>query len=337
MRHILIDTDAGVDDTLALIYASRSSDVNVELLTTVSGNVPVKEVTQNVLYLKELLHWDIEVCSGADVPRSRKLVTAPEVHGDDGVGNYRKTHGITFDDWETGDAAPRLVAAAKKFRKNLTIVSLGPMTNIADAVAIDAEAMMGAGRIVQMGGVFSGYGNTGVHSEFNIFVDPEATDFVLNNGIKIDFVPLDLTELLSMPRRLFESLTLSPRHDDAEITRLLRKAVRFYADYHRATDRLDGCFLHDPITVAAAISPHWFQFVGSSIDVETSGAYTSGVTVANLRKRARSGNSRIAVSFDATSLMKDFAMKVFRRKVSAATVRSECLRERFVPSFSGNL
>ncbi len=335
--HLLIDTDAGVDDTLALVYAARSPEAQLEMVTTVSGNVPVREVTQNVLYLKELLGLEAPVFSGAEVPRARKLVIAPEVHGEDGVGGYRRSRGIHVGNWETRDAAQRIVSAANKYGKKLTIVSLGPMTNLADAVGIDADAMRKVSGIIQMGGVFAGYGNTTEFTEFNIFVDPEAADFILANGVSVKFVPLDLTERLFLPRGIVEQLFKSSETKDGNLTDLIRKALHFYIGYHRRKDKLDGCFLHDPIAAAAALNPAWFTFVDSFVSVETKGDLTSGMTIADFRKRRQAKNSEIAVGFDARKFMRDFTRKVFGMALDSNTIEKECLAGRFSQPFDNTL
>ncbi len=337
MRRVVIDTDAGVDDSIAIVYASRLPDATIELITTVSGNVPVSEVTQNVLYLKKILRLDAPVFSGAEAPRSRKLITAPEVHGKDGVGGYRKSKGISFPAWRTGGAAAAIVMAARKFGKKLTIISLGPMTNIAKAVSLDPAAVKGVGGIIQMGGAFSGYGNTTVFTEFNIFVDPEAASYVLKNGVKVTFVPLDLTETLFLPRNIVASLLVKAGVNWPELVPLLRKALNHYIDYHRHADKLDGCFMHDPITVAAAVHPEWFRFTGSSVSIETKGKHTAGMTVADFRKGAVLGNSRIAVSFDALTFLGDLTGKVFGARIGRSAAGQSCLRRRFTADFRNNL
>ncbi len=333
MRRVVIDTDAGVDDSIAIAYASRLPDATIELMTTVSGNVPVSEVTQNVLYLKKILRLDVPVFSGADVPKSRKLITATEVHGKDGVGGYRISEGIAFPAWKTGGAATAIVRAAKKYGKRLTIISLGPMTNIARAVSIDQGAIKGIGSIVQMGGVFSGYGNTTAFTEFNIFVDPEAASYVLENGVKVTFVPLDLTETFFLPRNIVTSLLMKTGETSPELVPLFRKALNYYIDYHRHADKLDGCYMHDPIAVAAAIHPEWFRFIGSSVSIETLGRFTAGMTVADLRKKTVRGNSRIAVAFDALTFLDDLASRVFGARIGNSAGRRSCLRQRFTANF----
>lgn len=357
---VIIDTDAGVDDSLAIVYAANSPKLQIKMITTVSGNVPVKEVTQNVLLLKELLGLEAPVYSGAEAPLNRELVTAPEVHGEDGVGGYRRSHKISTSNWETRNAAEKIVEAARKLGKNLTIISIGPMTNIASAVKIDVEAMRTVANITQMGGVFFGYGNTTAFTEFNIFVDPDAAHFVLQNGINVRFIPLDITEKLFLPRKMIASLFGSSKHLGEGLKGLLEQATGYYIDYHRKTEKLDGCFLHDPIAIAAATNPKWFKFVDSFVSVETNGDFTAGMTLADLRpdlsgalretkisRRSRSANgiplrgdfvakinSQIAVSINSVKFLDDFVTKVFGAKIAAGVTKKYCLRDRFCPSFS---
>ena len=337
MTRTIVDTDAGVDDALAIIYAAHSPELLLEMITTVSGNVPVEEVTQNVLLLKKLLSLELDVKSGASLPLKRQLVTAPEVHGGDGLGGYRIGNSIHFKDWRTDDAAEKIVESARRLGRKLKIISIGPMTNLARAVANDGDAMRKIGGIVQMGGVFHGYGNTTTFTEFNIFVDPDAADFVLKSGVMLDFVPLDLTEKIFMPRNILTSLLNSTRKMSGELKTLVTQSLSYYMAYHRHTDGLDGCFLHDPIAVAAVVNPAWFKFVDAFVSVETSGILTSGMTLADFRTRKGRTNSRIATGMDAGLFLNDFTKKLFGRTIPARVAKQDCMRDRFGPEFSNAL
>lgn len=333
MKRVIIDTDAGVDDTLAIIYAARSPELKVETITTVSGNVPVAEVTQNVLLLKQLLSLDTAIYSGASFPRSGSPVSAPEVHGEDGLGGYRKRRNISIDGWETRNAAEKIVQAAKDFGRSLKIISIGPMTNIAEAVELNMNAMRNTGGIIQMGGVFYGYGNTTTFTEFNIFADPDAADIVLRSGVKVRFIPLDMTEKIFMPRNILSSLLNSSTEMNSDLKKLVEESTSFYVGYHRHKEKLDGCFLHDPIAVAAAANPSWFRFVDAFVSIETGGDMTSGMTLADFRDKRRNKNSQIAVQVDAPGFLQDFSRKVFGRRFPSNKMSKGCLRERFLPEF----
>lgn len=333
MTRVIIDTDAGVDDALAIIYASRSPKLEVELITTVSGNVHVAEVTQNVLLLKRLLSLDAGVFSGAALPRSGKPVNAPEVHGEDGLGGYRRRHNMAVEGWQTMNAAEKIVEAARRQGRKLRLVSIGPMTNIAQAVELDVDAMRNIDRIIQMGGVFYGYGNTSTFTEFNIFADPGAADTVLKSGVKVQFIPLDVTEKIFMPRNILSTLLNSSKEMSGELKKLVGQSTSYYIGYHRQEEKLDGCFLHDPVAVAAAVNPSWFRFVDAYVSIETSGTLTSGMTLADLRKKPRRINSQIALEVDAIGFLQDFTKKVFGKKLPLRELRKGCLRERFLPGF----
>ncbi len=335
MTRIIIDTDAGVDDALAIIYASQSPGLQIDLITTVSGNVPVAQVTRNVLLLRDLLQLNIPVRSGAPRPLKRRLVTAPEVHGRDGLGGYRESTNKRFSSWKTGDAAEFIVDAALRLGRELTIVSIGPMTNIAEAIALNADAMRRIGGIVQMGGSFFGYGNTTTFTEFNIFVDPDAADFVLGSGVTLKFVPLDLTEKIFMPRKILLSLLNSSWKMKGEIKKFMRQSTSFYIDYHRTADNLDGCFLHDPLAVAAALNPQWFKFVPSYVRVETAGELTVGMTVADFRKKSRKTNCQIAVVAKPMRFLHDFTRRVFGLDLPTRLTKKDFLAQRFQPKFGG--
>ncbi|MCL5020488.1 MAG: nucleoside hydrolase, partial [Bacteroidetes bacterium] len=115
------------------------------------------------------------------------------------------------------------------------------------------------------------------------------------------------------------------------------KATHYYISYHRSTEKMDGCFLHDPIAMAAAIRPEWFRFVDSFVKVETRGDLTSGMTIADFRKKTKSRNSQIGVAFDAMKFLRDLTDKVFGTRLNSDLVRSGCLRQRFIPDFTNRL
>ncbi|MGH2567917.1 MAG: nucleoside hydrolase, partial [Bacteroidota bacterium] len=160
-RPVLIDTDAGVDDALAIIFAVRSPELSVKAITTVAGNARVEQCTRNVFYLLHLLGMtnDIPVSQGAAKPLRKRLVTAPEVHGRDGFGNTHPRHqNVRLLSQRAYDV---IISAAEIYGKRLTIIALGPLTNIARAQKKNPAALRKIGAIVSMGGAFRVPGNTG--------------------------------------------------------------------------------------------------------------------------------------------------------------------------------
>jgi len=303
-RPVLIDTDAGVDDTLALILALRSKELDVKAITTVAGNVRVKECTRNVLTILDHLHADqgLVVAQGAAKPLHRPLVTAPEVHGADGFGNARpKGRPVHRTNLRSAD---RVIAdLSRSIGGRLTIIALGPMTNIALAIRRYPTSLRKVGRIISMGGAFRVAGNTGPVSEFNYFVDPEAAKTVLTSGIPVTVIPLDLTQQIVLMRHELERR--AARRANA-LSGLIVRMTRFYMQYHRKTEKFFGGFLHDPIAVAAAIRPSMYQTIRLCVEIETAGKATRGMTVTDFRGHAKGKTVDVALKFDKEQFLKLF-------------------------------
>ncbi|MBI3579559.1 MAG: nucleoside hydrolase, partial [Ignavibacteriales bacterium] len=203
-KPVLIDTDTGVDDALALILALRSPELSVKAITTVAGNVEVQKCTRNVFTVLEWLKVQNLplVAQGAERPLRQKLVTAPEVHGNDGLGNI--SSGKQAKQKTSRTAVKVILDSCNQWGKKLTIVAIGPLTNLAQAWKKDSKSLAKVGRIVSMGGAFRVPGNTGPVAEFNYFVDPDAAHVLLNTGLPITVVPLDLTHQIVLMRREME-------------------------------------------------------------------------------------------------------------------------------------
>ncbi len=249
---LLIDTDPGIDDALALLLAWNSAEVSVDTITTVAGNVSVEKATTNVLRLLALRRPAPEpvVARGAAGPLARQLSTATRYHGEDGLGD--------LPDWpETGkppataDAVTVTLEQARRSRHLLTLVALGPLTNVALALKADAAAMGFIGRIVAMGGAVDVPGNVTPSAEFNMHVDPEAAHRVLAAKLRLDLVPLDATRQAVLPRAgLKQALSRSPGPLASRITAFSERAFRI--DHAGGAQ---GMVLHDPLALALALDP----------------------------------------------------------------------------------
>ena len=236
---VVIDTDPGVDDALALALALASPELSVRAVTTVAGNVDLATATSNADYLLRILAPGraIRVAQGYAKPLVRELVTAEEVHGSDGLA------GITsLERWRRPLAAPtRALASAVDMIVDevgsspdpVTVIALGPLTNVAAALRRDAAAMRRAAGIVVMGGSLHAGGNVTPHAEFNFYVDPEAADLVLASGMPVTLTPLDVTQQLAVADETVESRLLSrPEPGSAFLGELIRRAPR--GAVHRA-------------------------------------------------------------------------------------------------------
>ena len=252
MTPAVIDTDPGIDDALALLLAWNSPELRVEALTTVAGNVPVDLASTNALRLLALRRPSPSplVAVGASSPLARPLTTATRYHGEDGLGDLA--------DWPavaslptSPDAASVIVDAARRHGRELTLVALGPLTNVALALKADAESVGRIGRLVVMGGAVDVPGNVTPTAEFNMHVDPEAAHRVLAAGLPLELVPLDATRQAVLPRAgLRAALAQSPGPVAGRIQAFSERAFRIgHADGEQ------GMALHDPLAVGVAFDP----------------------------------------------------------------------------------
>ncbi len=292
-RPVVIDTDTGVDDALALLLALKSPEIRIVGITTVAGNVEVHRCTRNVReVLRRFGRTDsATVVSGAPRPLQLPLVTAPEVHGRGGLGDVtpRRAPAIANDPLE----APRFLASqARRYGRQLTIVAIGPLTNLALAFRKSPREMRSVGRIISMGGAFRVPGNTGPVSEFNYFVDPHAVQVVLENAARLLVLPLDVTEQITL---MWNEVV---RRSSGRAGRWMRTLVDGYMRYHLATEGFRGAYLHDPIAVAEAIRPGILKFRACEVQIDTGSGVTRGMTTLAPARRRR-GSVRVAIDVDA--------------------------------------
>ena len=284
-RPVVIDTDPGVDDALAIVLALRSPELRVELMTTVAGNAGIRRVTDNARRLLALVDPDEppRLVRGAARPLRGRLNTAPDVHGDDGLAGlselrdragrllYPANRGPVPD---SAGAASAIVAKAREHGEALTIVALGPLTNIARALDADEGAMRRVGRLIVMGGAIEAPGNVTAAAEFNFHVDPVAADRVLASGMRITLVALDVTRRV---RLRWAAVRDALRGDRSALARALRHFTRAWSSSEA------GMPLHDPLATALAIDPALARTRPLSVRVETKGVHTQGMSVADRR------------------------------------------------------
>jgi inosine-uridine nucleoside N-ribohydrolase len=286
---ILIDTDPGIDDALAILLALASPEVSVEAITTVAGNVDVDLSTRNVLRILDVVRPvpRPRVARGAAAPLEGPLITAAHVHGDDGLGNLgaflepdgrprypEPSHAI-----EMLEGADVMLETADRFAGRLVVVALGPLTNVALALQRDQERLARVARIVVMGGAVGVAGNVAPAAEFNIHVDPEAAAAVFASGLPIELVPLDVTR----------QVVLTQAGLRAALARQGGRTARFIEDFTAhgfdfESERGDGGMaLHDPLAVGVALDPSIVSFEPLHVAVECEGRLTRGMTVADRR------------------------------------------------------
>jgi len=248
----VIDTDPGIDDALALLLAWNSPELRVDALTTVAGNVPVELASTNALRLLALRQPSPTplVAGGASSPLARALTTATRYHGEDGLGDLADWPAVAAPP-ASPDAVTVIVEAARRHGRELTLIALGPLTNVALALKADAASVGRIGRLVVMGGAVDVPGNVTPTAEFNMHVDPEAAHRVLAAGLPLELVPLDATRQAVLPRAgLRAALARSAGPIASRIQAFSERAFRI--DH---ADGGQGMALHDPLAVGVAFDP----------------------------------------------------------------------------------
>jgi inosine-uridine nucleoside N-ribohydrolase len=316
-RPVVFDTDMGVDDALALCLAFRSPELRIEAVTTVHGNVAVGQATDNVFRVLSVLNvaQTLAVASGSAKPLRREPVHAEDVHGSDGLGGVTRLRNVDGSERypRTGEAPDRrsssdvFAAVAEKHPGQATLVAVGPLTNVARFVSDSPNAARRFREFVVMGGAFRRHGNMSPVAEFNVYADPHAAEIVLNSGVPLTLVPLDVTETVVLSQERVQ------RHAATRLGRFIAEMTAEYMDFGRRVEGVDGCFVHDALAVAYLIRPDWFRGVARRVAVETEGAVAYGQTVADLREPPRfaaAPNATILVGVDADAFLHLFETRV---------------------------
>jgi inosine-uridine nucleoside N-ribohydrolase len=319
---VIIDTDPGVDDALALLLALRSPELKIEAITPVAGNVPLELTLPNALRMVEIAgRTDIPVAAGARAPLVRRLVTASYVHGENGLG------GAVFPEPTTKPvvtpAAELIRQLVRKYPGEITLITLGPLTNIAVALNSDPQLASMVRAIVMMGGSLSG-GNITPAAEFNVYVDPEAARIVFQSGIPITMVGLDVTRKTSLTDEHVRTLEAAKNAVSQAAAMIGRNAI----NRNREHGYLAGPNMHDSLAVAGFLDPTILKFQDYYVDVETTGELTAGETLGyspvagDLRRRPGMEKEAAAVNMPIRG----------SAPTLASTRTSPVLRDKFVPN-----
>lgn len=272
-RRFLIDTDGGSDDVVALIMALRHPDVEVAAITVVSGNVPVEQAARNVLVTLELCEADVPVFAGAGRPLEREPAYAYWFHGRDGLGDV----GYRTDRRPSAGSAVDAIVEAAAADPGLTLVTLGPLTNLALALGREPGLATAVDRCVVMGGAACTVGNVTPAAEFNIWVDPEAARRVFHSGLPIEMVGW---ELCRGDANLDDDEMAYVRGFDSPLADFTLDSNRTAILANRRQSGDPGLSLPDPVAMAIAIDPKICRRRGLHyVDVETAGRLTRGMTV----------------------------------------------------------
>lgn len=303
-KKVIIDCDPGIDDSLALMFALSSPELDIAGITTVSGNVKAHMGAENVLKVLKLMNkTDIKVFVGEEIPLKRELVTAQDTHGEDGLGetDFEQAHCEIFN-----GAVDFILEEAKK--GDLSIIALGPLTNLAKALMKDKESFNQINEIVSMGGAFKSHGNCSQVAEFNYWVDPHAVEKVFEN-VKVPFtmVGLDVTRKIVLTPNLIELI----KQFGGEKAEFICSITKFYVDFHWEQERTLGCVINDPLAVAYFIDRSLCSGFTSYLDIVTEGKAVGQVLVDVGEFYRKQHNAMVLTQVDSYKFMNMFLKRIF--------------------------
>ncbi|MCX0402669.1 nucleoside hydrolase [Clostridium perfringens] len=305
-RKVIIDCDPGIDDALAIILALKSKEIEIVGITTVSGNVESLQGAKNALKVLKLLgRLDIPVYLGEGKPVKRELVTAQDTHGEDGLGEtfleevsseYIRENGVDF------------ILNTLKNQENVSIIALGPLTNLCRAIEKDSETFHRVKEIVSMGGAYKSHGNCSPVAEFNYWVDPHgAREFLKKFNGEFTMVGLDVTREIVLTPNLREMI----HQFKDEIGDFIYDITRFYVDFHWEQERTLGCVINDPLAVEYFINRELCEGFKAYVDIacEDISMGQSVVDVADFYKKRK--NVFVLDKVNSKEFMVSFLNKIF--------------------------
>lgn len=305
-RKVIIDCDPGIDDCLAILLALNSKELEVVGLTICSGNVPADIGAKNASKALQISkRLDIPIYVGERYPLQRELVTAQDTHGEDGIGEnfYEDVNKEILD-----GGVDFIIDTLKKHEK-VSIIALGPMTNIAKALMKNKEVFNNLDEFVSMGGAFRIHGNCSPVAEFNYWVDPHAADYVYKNlPKKIHMVGLDVTRKIVLTPNIIEFINRL----DKEKSKFISEITRFYIDFHWEQEHIIGCVINDPLAVAYFIDRNLCKGFDSYVEVVHDGVAIGQSIVDSFNFYKKNSNAYVLTEVDEKAFMKMFLKRIFK-------------------------
>ena len=314
-KKIIVDCDVGVDDALALILAFRSPELEVKAVTAVNGNVPLPLVYQNILKVLSLIQPSEKplIAKGADRPLRGTTLHAHSVHGKDGLGEAKIDVKPGEEWWQESPshAADLIPGLARKSPGEITLIAIGPLTNVALGLQRDFEGMMKLAEVVVMGGAVRVNGNVTPHAEFNIFTDPLAAQIVFESGLPIRVVPLDVTHQVYLTPHLIEKTVIPVTNP---FSRFLIEATGYDVTSRLFQRGRESIYLHDPLAVGIVVDPNLVRTESLLIQVEAHEGEHFGQTLEVPEKDARIGPGRrkneVCLEVDSDRFMEVFLSRL---------------------------
>ena len=294
-KKIIIDTDPGQDDALAIMLLVKSGMFDIRAVTTVAGNSVIQNTTNNARFILDLLESDIPLYSGSEKPLSKKLILA-NVHGESGLDGAT----ITKKEPLNGMATEKIIEIVKQNPHKVSIVVIGPQTNIAKVFQQESTLPGLIKELIIMGGAIEVPGNKSRVAEFNIFVDPVAAKIVFEAPVRKVLVPLDICNEIPLFLSDFEKITGSLR---GPILSMMRKYIEGIAKF----EYQQGALVYDALAAYYLIRPEAYILEDADILVETKGEYTDGMTVTEKRVyKEKNINIHLVKKVDRDMFVSDF-------------------------------
>ncbi|WP_042275242.1 nucleoside hydrolase [[Clostridium] dakarense] len=304
-RKVIIDCDPGIDDSLAILLAINSPELEVLGITICSGNVPARLGAKNALKALQMCSsLNIPVYIGEEYPLKRELVTAQDTHGEDGVGEnfYEDVNE------EILDGGVDFIIDTLTNNKDVSIIALGPLTNIAKSIMKDKKAFDNLDEFISMGGAFRIHGNCSPVAEFNYWVDPHAADYVYKNlSKKIHMVGLDVTRKIVLTPNIIEFINRL----DKSISKYITEIARFYIDFHWEQEGIIGCVINDPLAVAYFIDRSLCEGFDSYVEVVEEGIAMGQSIVDSFNFYKNTPNAHVLTNVNEKQFMKMFLKRIF--------------------------
>ena len=306
-RKVIIDCDPGIDDSLAIMLALKSPEIEVVGITVVCGNSPVEMGFENAKkILKQMNRLDVPVFVGESTPLKRDYVNALDTHGADGLGEsfLPEVPGYHQDQ----SAVDFLSDILKK--EQISVIALAPMTNLAALIKKDPVAFANIEELVSMGGTFKSHGNCSPVAEYNYWCDPDAAALVYDTmhklGKTIHMVGLDVTRKIVLTPTLLEYICRL----DKETGEFIRKITKFYFDFHWEWEHIIGCVINDPLAVAYFLNPSICQGFDSYVQIETEGISLGQSMVDAMNFYRKTPNTEVLTEVDVYAFFQLFLSRI---------------------------
>ena len=301
-KRIILDTDPGIDDSLAILLALASPEISLEGLSVVHGNSSTAQGTVNALSVLELAKASrIPVYRGCELPLVQPSLLAPETHGESGIGYAKLPEPLTKPQVKKG--SDFLIEKIMSNPGEITLVCIAPLTNVALAIRQEPRIVKNVKEVFIMGGAIRHEGNTTPLAEFNTYVDPHAAHIVFHSGMPITLTPLDVTYKCVFTKDDLNRLSKI----DSPITKFIADATRFYMEFHDEYQKINGCVINDPLTVALTFMPELCDYQELQVDVDLSGGVSMGNTFADFyHMTGKPANMQVALGVRPRDFMELF-------------------------------